>query len=186
LAFCGLSFEPGLLRVSLDADLGHSWYLWDCFPHELLPRHTNCSVLDGLNSGTCPSYDPKEGVPLDFREKKSRTIMAIMEEDTRYVVVRIDWDSILPFFMVLGVIVGIALTVLFFHVVATPDGPTRLTIFAKSSPTFRLSFVNLPAFLEATSERSFLDNLFAIADPLVQNFLLQLEKRGAVSRALGI
>lgn len=113
--------------------------------------------------------------------------MVVMEENTKNVVtIRIDWDSILPFLIVLGVIVGIALTVLFFHVVATPDGPTRLTIFAKSSPTFRLSFVNLPAFLEATSERPFLDNLFAIADPLVQNFLLQLEKRGAVSRALGI
>jgi len=112
--------------------------------------------------------------------------MLIVEKDTRYVVVRIDWGSILPFFIVLGVIAGLALTVLFFHVVATPDGPTKLAIFAKSSPTFRLSFVYLPAFLEDIGERHFLDNLFAIADPLVQNFLLQLEKRGAVSRALGI
>jgi len=109
-----------------------------------------------------------------------------MEEDTRYVVVRIDWGSILPFFIVLGVIAGLALMVLFFHIVATPDGPTKLAIFAKSSPTFRLSFVNLPAFLQDTRKRHLLDNLLVIADPLVQNFLLQLEKRGAVSRALGI
>ena len=112
--------------------------------------------------------------------------MLIVEKDTRYVVVRIDWGGILSFFIVVGVIVGLALTVLFFHVVATPDGPTKLTIFAKSSPTFRLSFVNFPAFLQDTRKRHLLDNLFVIADPLVQNFLLQLAKRGAVSRALGI
>jgi hypothetical protein len=89
------------------------------------------------------------------------------------------------------VLFGIALLLiaLFFHIVVTPDGPTRMTLITKSHATLRLSFISLPGYIEANTEtlrRTYYLEFQLITDPLVRHLVIELWRRGALQRALSL
>jgi len=86
--------------------------------------------------------------------------------------------------IVLVVAVLLLLFFVLFHIVLTPNGPTRMVLIPKKYPSFRLTVVYLPGWVSSLEERSFLWTAQWKEDPLVEHLLASLDAHGSLERAV--